>query len=137
MKEDVETLAEIVLRITTDKPYTRNSYVALIFEVWIDQMTMFVSKNSGYFVPMKHYDELYQPESITRAYRKLRETHPEIRACMPVEEARKMNEAEMKGINQWFPETNPGGSKQTILSLTSPHDGGEGTISSGTSEKDG
>jgi hypothetical protein len=136
MKEDVETAADIVLKIATDKPYTRNDYKYLIFEVWMYQSYMFIGK-CIYVLPMKHIKDLYSPETITRVYRKLCETHPEIRACMPVEEARKMNEAEMKGINQWFPETNPGGSKQTILSLTSPHDGGEGTISSGTSEKDG
>ena len=118
MREEIEALKETILRITQDKPYTRGCYWRLYFEVLLEQGLAFTSKNSGYFIPYKHLEDLPSPESVSRTYRKLCEEHPEIRPCEVVQEYRALNEIEMQHINEWecwepvLSGTRP---KQTIL----------------------
>jgi hypothetical protein len=115
MKEDVEDLTEMVLRIAQTIPQTRDSYPILVIQVWLEQKIMFTSKKGGYFIPYKHIKEITSTESITRTYRKLCEDHPEIRPSEKVKEYREQNEFEMRCIGQWFPTLNGVKSKQTSL----------------------
>lgn len=128
MKEDVEELKDMVLRIATKYPQTRDNYPMLVIQVWLEQGIIYTSKKGGYYIPYKHIKDITSTESITRTYRKLCESHPEIKPSEKVQEYREDNEAEMHSINDWFPTLAGNRPKQTTLFF----EGGEGSISCGT-----
>ena len=96
-------MKQAVLKIAQDKPYVRGCYWRLYFEYCIEQGVCFTSKRSGYFLPYKHLDDMPSPESVSRTYRKLCETHTEIRPDDTIKEFRFQNQEEMEHINEWFP----------------------------------
>jgi hypothetical protein len=76
----------------------------LYMEYLLDQKIAYLSGKGGYYIPFKHIEDMPSTESISRTFRKLCESHPEIRPTKEVQEYREQNEVEMKAINIWFPE---------------------------------
>jgi hypothetical protein len=104
MKDDIENMKDAILRIAQSKPYTRNCYWMLYMEYLLDQKIAYLSKKGGYYIPFKHIKDMPSTESVSRTFRKLCASHPEIRPLEKVSKFREKNEIEMKAINIWFPE---------------------------------
>ena len=102
MKDEIETIRDTVLKVAKEKPYCRDSYWRLYFEVLLEMDICKTSKNSVYFIHFKNLEFMVNPESVSRAYRKLKEEFPEIRPSANVQEFRNENEREMEGINLWW-----------------------------------
>ena len=105
--EEINTIKDLVLKVVKEKPFTRESYKALIFEVWIEQSHCKISKRKGYYIPMPgdHYKNLANPNTIGRCYRMIKKEHPELRPSAEVEEWRREREAQMRDINiHWQPQ---------------------------------
>jgi len=115
MKDDILNMTETILKLCKEKPYVRGCYWRLYYEYLLEEGLAFTSKKGGYFIPFKHLEDMPSPESVSRTYRELRKTHPEIEPETKIREYRDSNEMEMKGINIWFPVLSGNHPKQTTL----------------------
>lgn len=111
---------ETVKKILEAKPYTRNSYWQLYMEYLIETKIAYLSKQGGYYIPFKHIGCMPSPESITRIYRKLCETHPEYRSTGRTRDMRIVNKMDMDHINSWWRPDDNGFNK--VQSLILPFD---------------
>jgi hypothetical protein len=115
MKEEIEDMKDSILRIAQSKPHTRDCYWMLYMEYLLDREIAYLSKQGGYYIPFKHIEDMPSTESVSRTFRKLCESHPEIRPTKPVQEFREQNEVEMTAINEWFPVSDGSHIKQSCL----------------------
>lgn len=81
----------------------------------MDQGICYTSSKGGFYIPYKHINDMPSTESVSRTFRKLCESHPEIRPTGKVQEYREQNENEMKAINEWFPASDGSHIHQTCL----------------------
>lgn len=102
--EEIMKIAPIVKKIVREKPYTRESYWKLYFEVLLELNICKTSKKGGYFIPFANLEEMIPPGTVGRAYRKLKENDPSLRPRPEIEEERQLREAQMNDINiHWQP----------------------------------
>jgi len=102
--EEIMSVKDTVLKVVREKPYTRESYWKLYFEVLLELGICKTSRNSGYFIPYAHLKDLISPETISRAYRLLKADDPSLCPKPKVEEQRREREAQMNDINlHWQP----------------------------------
>ena len=118
--EEIMSIKDTVLKVVREKPYTRESYWKLYFEVLLELDICKTSKNSGYFIPYAHLEDMISPETIGRAYRLLKADDPSLRPRSEVEDERKVREAQMRDINiHW----QPNGITTSSQSLLVPYEG--------------
>jgi hypothetical protein len=115
MKDDIENMADTILRICKDRPWVRGCYWRLYYEYLIEEGIAFTSPKGGYYIPFKKTMDMPSPESISRTYRELRKTHPEIEPETRIREFREQNKQEMDHIPVWFPTLNGSRAKQTNI----------------------
>lgn len=102
--DEINTIKDTVLKVVREKPYVRESYWKLYFEVLLEMDICKTSRNSGYFIPYAHLKDLISPETVGRAYRLLKADDPSLRPRSEIEEERQQREAEMRDINiRWQP----------------------------------
>lgn len=85
--EKLRTMKERVAYLLEKYPVARDNDVSLILMYLVEYRIAFYSKNSGWFIPLKHYKDLPSFESITRA-RRLLQAEGLFVSSMPVREAR-------------------------------------------------
>ena len=117
MKEEIEDMKDSILRIAQSKPHTRDCYWMLYMEYLLDQKIAYTSGRGGYYIPFKHIEDMPSTESVSRTFRKLCESHPEIRPSEKIAEFREDNEREMVCINDWFPVLDGSHICQSVLFL--------------------
>ena len=139
--EEIMNIKDTVLRVVREKPYTRESYWQLFFEVHAELGIAKISgKHKCYIFPMANLEKYISPETISRAYRLLKAEDPSLRPIPEIEEERRQREAEMRDINiHWQPNHvsnyRKGIEQQTTLFGNLPE--GDPLISCGTRYKEG
>lgn len=96
---------DLVKKLLTEKPELRDSDKKLLIKVWMEEGVFHkahiegteIWDNNYFFNFSNFYLKATSAESITRARRKVQEQHPELRAEIEVEQARKDKE-EQKGL---------------------------------------
>ena len=117
--DEIMNVKDTVLKVVREKPFTRESYWQLFFEVnaeytFIDENGMgkhpaSISGRGGYYFPMAYVKHIISPETIGRAYRLLKADDPSLRPRSEIEEERRMRECEMRDINiHWQPQRQKG-----------------------------
>ena len=112
---EIMSIKDTVLKVVREKPYTRECYWQLFFEVnaaytFIDENGMekhpaTISGRGGYYFPMAYVKHIISPETVGRAYRLLKADDPTLRPRSEIEEERQQREAEMRDINiHWQPQ---------------------------------
>ena len=112
MKQDIETLQEIVYKILKEKRATRDDDQLLHYLV-LEHLGYAHRVKNGIFIPWKHISDHPAYESITRLRRKLQEEErnekpPErwsIQSSKIIQGFREEQEQEMRYINQWWTPT--------------------------------
>jgi len=103
--DEIMSVKDAVLKVVREKPYTRESYIWLFFEVHIELGVAKVSwKHKCWIFPMPNTKEYISPETISRAYRMLKAEDPSLRPIPEIEEERRQRECQMRDINiVWQP----------------------------------
>ena len=102
--EEIENIKETVLRVVREKPYTRESYWQLFFEVNAARGVCATSPRGGYYFPFAHIKDIVSPETTGRCYRLLKADDPSLRPRDEIEEERRQRECQMRDINiVWQP----------------------------------
>ena len=96
MKENLQTTTEIVKKVLTEYPATRNNDRLLYYRVCeiINDKTL--TSNFGYVLLHQKDFEIPSIETVGRCRRKAQEKHPELRASKEVEEKRAERETEFR-----------------------------------------
>jgi len=106
MKEDVQTIKEIVMKLLMEKPSTRDDDQLLHYLV-LEHMGFAHRVKNGIFIPWKHINDHPAYESITRCRRKMQEEHIELAGSDTVREHRQEQRKEMECIDFWFDTPHP------------------------------